>query len=107
MTTIQARQKIDRGVKRRCTACDTLFYDLMHNPIRCPKCGVVFNARAASPARAAKRFKATVSRTGAKKAAVPVAKSDEAKRRKAETEGDELERDSEQDDLILDQEEEV
>lgn len=97
MTTATA-QKIDRGVKRRCPACATLFYDLLHSPIRCPKCGAAVDARAGTQASAAKRFKAATRRTSAKKAA-PVEKPKPRKEKPEETERDDR---SDQDDLLLD-----
>ena len=29
----------ERGVKRNCQACGAVFYDLLNDPIICPKCG--------------------------------------------------------------------
>lgn len=29
----------DRGTKRKCGSCGTLFYDFDKNPINCPNCG--------------------------------------------------------------------
>lgn len=40
---------VEWGVKRRCGKCETPFYDLLRDPIRCPKCGTVFRAEAAGP----------------------------------------------------------
>lgn len=31
--------KSERGTKRSCDRCGTLFYDLLRNPAPCPKCG--------------------------------------------------------------------
>lgn len=39
--------KVTRGVKRRCTECDTAFYDMERSPIRCPKCGAELDVTAA------------------------------------------------------------
>ncbi|MCY4462902.1 MAG: TIGR02300 family protein [Albidovulum sp.] len=33
--------KEEWGLKHICAACETKFYDLMRNPIACPKCGKV------------------------------------------------------------------
>jgi len=113
MTAVTVRQKIDRGAKRRCAACATLFYDLLHYPIQCPKCGAAFKAstRTGLPSSAAKRFKAAALRTSPKAAAAPAApaaveKLDKPKRRKAKSEDAEAEDRSDQDDLILDREDE-
>ena len=110
MTAVTVRQKIDRGVKRRCAACATLFYDLLHYPIQCPKCGAAFKAstRTGLPSSAAKRFKAAALRTSPKAApaAAAVVKLDKPKRRKAKSEDAEVEDRSDQDDLILDREDE-
>lgn len=114
MTAVTVRQKIDRGVKRRCAACATLFYDLLHYPIQCPKCGAAFKAstRTGLPSSAAKRFKAAALRTSPKAApaaaaaAAAVVKLDKPKRRKAKSEDAEAEDRSDQDDLILDREDE-
>ena len=38
--------KIERGVKRICQNCGTLYYDLDNDPIICPKCGVEFDPEA-------------------------------------------------------------
>lgn len=40
---------VEWGVKRRCGKCETPFYDLLRDPIRCPKCGTVFRVEAAGP----------------------------------------------------------
>ena len=31
--------EFDKGTKRKCASCNTLFYDLNKNPIICPSCG--------------------------------------------------------------------
>lgn len=33
----------DRGAKRKCTSCSTLFFDLNRFPIICPSCGAEVN----------------------------------------------------------------
>jgi uncharacterized protein (TIGR02300 family) len=51
--------KTEWGLKRRCSKCDAPFYDMRREPIRCPKCGTVFNpATAAQSAAAARRARA-------------------------------------------------
>jgi uncharacterized protein (TIGR02300 family) len=39
--------KPELGTKRLCASCGAKFYDLLHSPITCPKCGAVFAATAA------------------------------------------------------------
>jgi uncharacterized protein (TIGR02300 family) len=51
-----AMTKPELGTKRLCGSCGARFYDLLHSPITCPKCGTVF---AATPALAQTRSKAT------------------------------------------------
>jgi uncharacterized protein (TIGR02300 family) len=34
--------KSELGTKRLCASCGAKFYDLNHDPITCPKCGVVY-----------------------------------------------------------------
>lgn len=34
--------KPELGTKRLCASCGAKFYDLNHDPITCPKCGVVY-----------------------------------------------------------------
>ncbi len=34
--------KDEWGVKRLCPSCTTRFYDLQHDPMTCPNCGVTF-----------------------------------------------------------------
>jgi uncharacterized protein (TIGR02300 family) len=34
--------KSELGTKRRCTSCDTKFFDLNKDPVVCPKCMAVF-----------------------------------------------------------------
>lgn len=50
--------KPELGTKRTCQSCGSKYYDLMHDPIVCPKCGVTFVAVTlmsnAAVARAAK-----------------------------------------------------
>jgi len=43
--------KAELGTKRTCPSCATRFYDLMKNPIVCPKCGVSFVAAAILPSK--------------------------------------------------------
>ncbi len=102
MTVAVRATKVDRGVKRRCGACDAPFYDLLRYPIQCPKCGTAFNADA--PSSSAKRFKASVSRTRARAAPTPVAKIEEVKRPKTKSEKADADEDTDGDDLILDAE---
>ena len=49
----------DRGMKRRCSACGTPFYDLRRTPIVCPKCGATH-----VPATWASRKRAAPTPTG-------------------------------------------
>ena len=35
-----------RGVKRNCQACGVVFYDLLNDPIICPKCGSEYDPEA-------------------------------------------------------------
>jgi uncharacterized protein (TIGR02300 family) len=108
MTAAAIRQKVDRGVKRRCAACSTLFYDLMHYPIQCPKCGALFDPKArpkllpSSP----KRVKAAGTRSRSKAAAVPLAEANERKWPNPETEDAEADGQTDQEDAILDREDE-
>jgi uncharacterized protein (TIGR02300 family) len=39
------------GTKRTCPSCAARFYDLLKNPIVCPKCGVTFVAEALLPSK--------------------------------------------------------
>ncbi len=34
------------GIKRICQSCGTKFYDLLHDPIRCPKCQTEYDPEA-------------------------------------------------------------
>ncbi|HUR44116.1 MAG TPA: TIGR02300 family protein [Aestuariivirga sp.] len=43
--------KAELGTKRTCPSCGTRFYDLLKNPILCPKCGVSFVAAAILPSK--------------------------------------------------------
>jgi uncharacterized protein (TIGR02300 family) len=43
--------KAELGTKRTCPSCATRFYDLLKNPIVCPKCGVTFVAAAILPSK--------------------------------------------------------
>ena len=36
----------ERGVKRTCQACGGVFYDLLNDPIICPKCGAGYDPEA-------------------------------------------------------------
>ena len=36
----------ERGVKRNCQACGVVFYDLLNDPIICPKCGSEYDPEA-------------------------------------------------------------
>lgn len=101
MTSLAVRQKIERGVKRRCATCDTLFYDLLHYPIQCPKCGEPYKAPAkGSLASTAKRLKASTPRPKAR-----AAKTEKPKRQKArDEERADLDERSDGQDLLLDNE---
>ncbi|HMT14093.1 MAG TPA: TIGR02300 family protein, partial [Aestuariivirga sp.] len=43
--------KAELGTKRTCPSCAARFYDLLKNPITCPKCGVSFTAAAILPSK--------------------------------------------------------
>ena len=43
--------KAELGTKRTCPSCAVRFYDLLKNPIVCPKCGVSFLAAAILPSK--------------------------------------------------------
>jgi uncharacterized protein (TIGR02300 family) len=43
--------KAELGTKRTCPSCATRFYDLLKNPIVCPKCGVSFIAATLLPSK--------------------------------------------------------
>lgn len=47
--------KPELGTKRVCAGCNAKFYDLMKDPIVCPKCETVFVVPDPEPARPAKR----------------------------------------------------
>jgi len=47
--------KPELGTKRVCAGCAAKFYDLMKDPIVCPKCETVFIVPPPEPARPAKR----------------------------------------------------
>jgi uncharacterized protein (TIGR02300 family) len=49
--------KPELGTKRLCASCGTRFYDLVHSPITCPKCGTVLATPDVSSSRV--RIKAT------------------------------------------------
>ena len=36
-------EDFDRGAKRKCTSCSTLFFDFGKSPIICPNCGATVN----------------------------------------------------------------
>jgi uncharacterized protein (TIGR02300 family) len=43
--------KPELGTKRTCPSCATRFYDMLKNPIVCPKCGVTFIAATLLPSK--------------------------------------------------------
>ena len=43
--------KAELGTKRTCPSCAARFYDLLKNPIICPKCGVSFIAATLLPSK--------------------------------------------------------
>ncbi len=43
--------KAELGTKRTCPTCATRFYDLLKNPIVCPKCGANFVAASVLPSK--------------------------------------------------------
>jgi uncharacterized protein (TIGR02300 family) len=43
--------KAELGTKRTCPSCAARFYDLMKNPLTCPKCGQTFIAEALLPSK--------------------------------------------------------
>ncbi|MFO0992148.1 MAG: TIGR02300 family protein [Hyphomicrobiales bacterium] len=43
--------KPELGTKRTCPSCASRFYDLLKNPIVCPKCGVTFIAATLLPSK--------------------------------------------------------
>ena len=76
--------KPELGTKRLCAGCAVKFYDLMKDPIVCPKCETVFVPPPPEPARPAKRnYNLRSTPKPAAAAEEPVAAQ--------KTEGDELE----------------
>jgi len=51
--------KPEWGVKRMCASCGARFYDLLRNPIVCPKCEAVFDPADLTRPRRAKAIKMT------------------------------------------------
>jgi uncharacterized protein (TIGR02300 family) len=49
--------KPELGTKRLCASCGARFYDLLHSPITCPKCGTVLATPGVNSSRV--RVKAT------------------------------------------------
>ena len=43
--------KAELGTKRTCPSCAARFYDLMKNPLSCPKCGAQFIAPSVLPSK--------------------------------------------------------
>jgi uncharacterized protein (TIGR02300 family) len=43
--------KPELGTKRLCAGCGARFYDLLHSPITCPKCGTVLATAAVNNSR--------------------------------------------------------
>ena len=37
-------EKLEKGAKRKCTKCNTLFFDFGKHPIVCPNCGADVNS---------------------------------------------------------------
>ena len=37
-------EDFDKGAKRKCTSCSTLFFDFGKSPIICPNCGVTVSS---------------------------------------------------------------
>ena len=37
-------EDFDKGAKRKCTSCSTLFFDFGKSPIICPNCGATVNS---------------------------------------------------------------
>ena len=37
-------EKFDKGAKRKCTKCGTLFFDFARHPLICPNCGADVNS---------------------------------------------------------------
>ena len=37
-------EKFEKGAKRKCTKCNTLFFDFGKHPIVCPNCGADVNS---------------------------------------------------------------
>ncbi len=67
------------GIKRTCPNCAARFYDLLKNPITCPKCGTGFIAQPILPSK------------GDFPAAAPVAPKPREKEEEADTESSEVE----------------
>ena len=61
--------KADRGTKRTCQECEARFYDLDHDPITCPICGVVFKLEVPEPVSVQKVKAAPVAPVPVKKVA--------------------------------------
>jgi uncharacterized protein (TIGR02300 family) len=77
--------KPELGTKRLCASCGARFYDLLHSPITCPKCGTVLATPDVSSSRVRKatreperEFERPVTETSGAQFAAPKDASGEA-----------------------------
>ena len=78
--------KPEWGAKRICHNCGARFYDMLRDPIICPKCSTPFDPEALLKSRRSRT--AAVAELAAKTAVVAKAKADEAEAVEAEDQAD-------------------
>ena len=52
-------EDFDKGAKRKCTSCSTLFFDFGKSPIICPNCGATVNTLLTNVSKRGRPPKAT------------------------------------------------
>ena len=92
--------KPEWGAKRICHNCGARFYDMLRDPIICPKCSTPFDPEALLKSRRSRT--AAVAELAAKTAVVAKAKTDEAEAVEAEDQVDGATADDEAEDDVAD-----
>ena len=92
--------KPEWGAKRICHNCGARFYDMLRDPIICPKCSTPFDPEALLKSRRSRT--AAVAELAAKTAVVAKAKADEAEAVEAENQVDGATADDEAEDDVAD-----
>lgn len=98
--------KPELGTKRQCQSCGAKFYDLLRNPIVCPKCSAVFQVAQPKPSRGGPEPEEETEVKAPQEAELVPLEAADADATKAETPDSDVEESADEEDTFLEEDEE-